>query len=607
MSGEKEDWSEFFDWLSSVDSPTDGLLGDFFSDANINPCNPNDPFTSLHQHQPPSSPKCNLSDTTTTISLPTSTCLSLFAKYRFDLESESVKLQKLGDEAQLEAETLKPIPGFMIEETMTNSLRFLIESTAQYALSQISATVENLHQSALTTSLQPLVLDLHNNGLHRCKIASLIYMFSLDSGMGVDCGHHSHAFLLKLPFWNPNVQFYYRKEPVMLNHAQYYNVRGTLALPVFEASRQSCVGVLELIMTSQKISYAPEHILQTARSPLQPQARQNGGPIENGSNVISACQSHNAVVLSEIEDTGESSKIKSGKKEESIGLEILHQHFHLTLLDAASRLNVSRSTLKRICRKLGISEWPSRKRNKLKPVDESVPSAGANDPNLYTSPSLLSTVVVLDQPKPPGSELQREKGKSLCYRTEVGFGQVERLLDYMPGGYHNELRVQTGILQEFGRMTPKENLFVGVTNEQCSKVGGSSELVFQPTRPNPSIAHCNPDAILSTLSQTPSRDLLLIRSSEGFSENAVLASRQRTGPAPKRIKTNLARAVPNFTASIPMTNIQSQGHVHPNKHDLIVKATYGEDMIRFRFPSTSGIIELKNELTKRLPLKVWYF
>ncbi|CAL5405774.1 unnamed protein product [Camellia sinensis] len=168
------------------------------------------------------------------------------------------------------------------------------------------------------------------------------------------------------------------------------------------------------------------------------------------------------------------------------------------------------------------------------------------------------------------------------------------MLDHMPGGYHNELCVQTGILQEFGRMTPKENLFIGVTNEQCSKVGGSSELVFQPTRPNPSVAHCNPDAILSTLSQTPSRDLLLIRSSEGFSENAVLASRQRTGPAPKRVKTNLARAVPNFTARQEVST-------------LIVKATYGEDMIRFQFPSTSGIIELKNEVTKRLPLKVGNF
>lgn len=40
---------------------------------------------------------------------------------------------------------------------------------------------------------------------------------------------------------------------------------------------------------------------------------------------------------------------------------------------------------------------------------------------------------------------------------------------------------------------------------------------------------------------------------------------------------------------------------------LIVKATYGEDIIRFRFPSTSRIIELKNEVTKWLPLKVGTF
>ncbi|KAL7186378.1 hypothetical protein ACSBR2_028176 [Camellia fascicularis] len=221
MSGEEEDlMSMFFNWLSLLDSSTDGLLGDLISDANINPSSPIVPFTSLHQHQPPSSPKCNLWDTTTTISLSTSTCLSLLAKLiteRSNLESESMELQKLGDEGQLvclklsimkeEAETLKPIPAFMIEETMTSSLRFLIELTAQYALSQILATDENLHQSALTTSLQPLVLDPHNNELHQCKIASLM---------------------------------------------------GTLALPVFKASRQSCVGVLELIMTSQNISYAPK-------------------------------------------------------------------------------------------------------------------------------------------------------------------------------------------------------------------------------------------------------------------------------------------------------------------------------------------------------------
>ncbi|RVW14881.1 Protein NLP7 [Vitis vinifera] len=68
----------------------------------------------------------------------------------------------------------------------------------------------------------------------------------------------ARVFRQKLPEWTPNVQYYSSREYSRLNHALHYNVRGTLALPVFEPSGPSCVGVLELIMTSQKINYAPE-------------------------------------------------------------------------------------------------------------------------------------------------------------------------------------------------------------------------------------------------------------------------------------------------------------------------------------------------------------
>ncbi|KAE8694654.1 Protein NLP7 [Hibiscus syriacus] len=62
----------------------------------------------------------------------------------------------------------------------------------------------------------------------------------------------------KLPEWTPNVQYYSSREYSRLGHALHYNVQGTLALPVFDPSGQSCVGVLELVTTSQKINYAPE-------------------------------------------------------------------------------------------------------------------------------------------------------------------------------------------------------------------------------------------------------------------------------------------------------------------------------------------------------------
>ncbi|MFS7955734.1 hypothetical protein Hanom_Chr07g00646081 [Helianthus anomalus] len=85
-----------------------------------------------------------------------------------------------------------------------------------------------------------------------------MYLFSVDGETNGVLGLPARVLRQKLPEWTPNVQYYSDKEYQRLNHALSYDVRGTLALLVFEPSGQSCVGVLELILTSQKINYAPE-------------------------------------------------------------------------------------------------------------------------------------------------------------------------------------------------------------------------------------------------------------------------------------------------------------------------------------------------------------
>uniref|UniRef100_A0A5B6ZGF0 Uncharacterized protein n=2 Tax=Davidia involucrata TaxID=16924 RepID=A0A5B6ZGF0_DAVIN len=146
----------------------------------------------------------------------------------------------------------------VIKERMTQALRYLKESTEQHVLAQVWAPVKNGGQYVLTTSGQPFVLDPHSNGLHQYRMVSAMYVFSVDGESDEVLGLPGRVFRQKLPEWTPNVQYYSSKEYPRLNHALHYNVRGTLALPVFEPSGQSCVGVLELIMTSQKINYAPE-------------------------------------------------------------------------------------------------------------------------------------------------------------------------------------------------------------------------------------------------------------------------------------------------------------------------------------------------------------
>ncbi|KAK8685089.1 hypothetical protein V6N13_041098 [Hibiscus sabdariffa] len=146
----------------------------------------------------------------------------------------------------------------VMKERMTQALRYFKESTQQHVLAQVWAPVKSGDRYVLTTSGQPFVLDPHSNGLHKYRMVSLTYMFSVDGESGKQLGLPGRVFLQKLPEWTPNVQYYSSKEYSRLGHALHYNVQGTLALPVFEPSIQSCVGVLELITTSQMINYAPE-------------------------------------------------------------------------------------------------------------------------------------------------------------------------------------------------------------------------------------------------------------------------------------------------------------------------------------------------------------
>lgn len=146
----------------------------------------------------------------------------------------------------------------VIKERMTQALRYFKESTEQHVLAQVWAPVRKNGRDLLTTLGQPFVLNPNGNGLNQYRMISLTYMFSVDSESDVELGLPGRVFRQKLPEWTPNVQYYSSKEFSRLDHALHYNVRGTLALPVFNRSGQSCIGVVELIMTSEKIHYAPE-------------------------------------------------------------------------------------------------------------------------------------------------------------------------------------------------------------------------------------------------------------------------------------------------------------------------------------------------------------
>ncbi|XP_022136627.1 protein NLP6 isoform X2 [Momordica charantia] len=146
----------------------------------------------------------------------------------------------------------------LIKEKMAQALRYIKESSDQHVLAQVWAPIKRDGKVVLSTYGQPFVLDTQSNGLHQYRMVSLMFMFSLDTDPDGYLGLPGRVYQQKLPEWTPNVQYYSSKEYPRLSHALHYNVQGTLALPVFDPSGQSCLGVLELIMTSPKINYAPE-------------------------------------------------------------------------------------------------------------------------------------------------------------------------------------------------------------------------------------------------------------------------------------------------------------------------------------------------------------
>ncbi|KAK9271447.1 hypothetical protein L1049_027038 [Liquidambar formosana] len=91
-----------------------------------------------------------------------------------------------------------------------------------------------------------------------CLNISVNYQFSAEKDSGETEGLPGRVFLGKVPEWTPDVRFFRSDEYPRLDYAQWYDVRGTLALPVFERGSRTCLGVIEVVTTTQKIKYRPE-------------------------------------------------------------------------------------------------------------------------------------------------------------------------------------------------------------------------------------------------------------------------------------------------------------------------------------------------------------
>lgn len=146
----------------------------------------------------------------------------------------------------------------LLKERMMLALRCIKESTGQTLLAQVWVPIKRGNKYVLTTSGQPFVLDPRIDKITHFRTVSSDYYFSAEEDSDVWLGLPGRVFVKKFPEWTPDVQYYSSNEYPRIFHAQNYNIRGSLALPVFESENLSCVGVVELVMATQKVHYAAE-------------------------------------------------------------------------------------------------------------------------------------------------------------------------------------------------------------------------------------------------------------------------------------------------------------------------------------------------------------
>ncbi|CAL5413756.1 unnamed protein product [Camellia sinensis] len=79
------------------------------------------------------------------------------------------------------------------------------------------------------------------------RMISMEYKFYVDGDSEEELGLPGRVFRYKFLESTPDVRYYSTKEHPQGSHAVHCNVTQSLALPVFDPSSQSCVGVLELV------------------------------------------------------------------------------------------------------------------------------------------------------------------------------------------------------------------------------------------------------------------------------------------------------------------------------------------------------------------------
>ncbi|CAH2076688.1 unnamed protein product [Thlaspi arvense] len=150
-------------------------------------------------------------------------------------------------------------PSSSVKDRLVQAIKGLNEAVQDKDfLIQIWVPIQQEGKNFLTTLEQPHFFNPKYLSLKRYRDVSVAYNFLADEDSKESVGLPGRVFLGKLPEWTPDVRFFRSEEYPRIKEAQKCDVRGSLALPVFESGSGTCLGVVEIVTTTQKMNYRPE-------------------------------------------------------------------------------------------------------------------------------------------------------------------------------------------------------------------------------------------------------------------------------------------------------------------------------------------------------------
>ncbi|CAL5441001.1 unnamed protein product [Camellia sinensis] len=134
-------------------------------------------------------------------------------------------------------------------DALKNLFREIILKSAAQVLVQFWKVIEIGGKRLLTIRHQPFGLSNIDEGLCLYRLMSLDNECYVDGESEEDLGLLNRVFRHQQEESTPNVRYYSCKEYPQRDHAIVCNIWGSRAIPLFEPSRQDCVGVLEIVTT----------------------------------------------------------------------------------------------------------------------------------------------------------------------------------------------------------------------------------------------------------------------------------------------------------------------------------------------------------------------